>query len=116
VNVTGTLQSTYSASVTITMPSMPSGLTECEQGHVQKFLDKVLKPHEEDHKRRLKSYDGNTKIPINVTACGLDEVTKKVEKIHLDEDAKRQEAARNESDKIDPFNKTVDCSDCYKES
>lgn len=116
VNVTGTLQSTYSASVTITMPSMPSGLTECEQGHVQKFLDKVLKPHEEDHKSRLKSYDGKTKIPINVTACGMDEATKKVEKIHLDEDANRQEAARKQSDKIDPFNKTVDCSDCYKES
>lgn len=116
VNVTGTLQSTYSALVVITMPGMPSGLTECEQGHVQNFLDKVLKPHEEEHERRLKSYDGTTRIPINVTACGMDEVTKRVEKIHLDEDAKRQEAARKKSDKIDPFNKKIDCSDCYKES
>ena len=115
VNVTGTLESTYSATVTIVMPSLPGGLTECEQGHVQNFLDNVLKPHEEDHERRLKSYDGTTKIPVNITACGMAEATKKIEKIHLDEDAKRQTAARALSKKIDPFKKTVDCSDCVEE-
>ena len=115
VKVTGTLESTYSATVTIVMPSLPGGLTECEQGHVQDFLDNVLKPHEGDHERRLKSYDGTTKIPVNVTACGMAEATKKIEKIHLDEDAKRQDAARALSKKIDPFKKTVDCSDCDEE-
>ncbi|HET7486670.1 MAG TPA: hypothetical protein VFJ85_01990 [Acidimicrobiales bacterium] len=112
VHATGTLESTYSAAVTIAMPSMPSGLTECEQGKVQDFLDNVLAPHEKDHETRLKTYDGTTKIPVDITACGMDAVTKKVEKIHLDEEAKRQDAARKSSKQIDPFTKTVDCTDC----
>ena len=45
----------------------------------------------------------------------MDNLTAKVEKVHLDEDAKRQEAARKLSKAIDPFRRTVDCSGCKSE-
>jgi hypothetical protein len=41
INLTGTRVSAYKATVQVNMPDMPSGLTECEQGKVQDFLDKV---------------------------------------------------------------------------
>jgi hypothetical protein len=112
INLTGTLVSAYKATVQVNMPDMPGGLTECEQGKVQDFLDKVLLPHEKDHEKRLKTYDGKTQLPVNITGCGMDDLTSKVEKMHLDEDAKRQDAARKLSKAIDPFRRTVDCSGC----
>jgi hypothetical protein len=42
----------------------------------------------------------------------MDDLTAKVEKVHLDEDAKRQDAARKVSEAIDPSVRTIDCSDC----
>jgi hypothetical protein len=52
------------------------------------------------------------RFPVNFTGCGMDNLTAKVEKVHLDEDAKRQEAARKLSKAIDPFVRTIDCSGC----
>ena len=42
----------------------------------------------------------------------MDDLTAKVEKVHLDEDAKRQDAARKVSKAIDPSVRTIDCSGC----
>jgi len=47
-------------------------------------------------------------LPVNFTGCDMDDLTAKVEKVHLDEDAKRQEAARKLSKAI-PFVRTIDC-------
>jgi len=115
-HVTGTLVINYSVSVTITMPPMPSGLTACQQAKVQAFLQNVLLPHEHDHETRLKTYNGQTKNRVDVTACGEEEATSKVQAIHDAEEKARQAAAQARSDAIDPFVRTIDCSDCEKQS
>jgi Domain of unknown function (DUF4157) len=115
-HVTGTLVTNYSVSVTITMPPVPSGLTACERAKVQAFLQNVLLPHEHDHEARLKTYNGQTKNPVDVTGCGQDDVTSKVQAIQDAEEPARRAAAQARSDAIDPFVRTIDCSDCEKQS
>lgn len=112
LHVTGTLVTDYSVSVTINMPAMPDGLTACEQGKVQAWLNSVLKPHEEDHRKRFMTYNGQTKNPVDVTGCGLGDITKKVQAITDAEEPPRQANAQTLSDAIDPFVSTIDCSGC----
>jgi hypothetical protein len=116
LHVTGTLVTDYGVSVTITMPSPPSGLTDCEQGKVQAFLQNVLAPHEQDHKTRLETYRGQTSQAVDVTGCGQADVQAQIKAIQGAENAQRKAAARALSDAIDPFTRTVDCSDCTKDA
>jgi hypothetical protein len=113
-HVTGTLVTNYSVSVTITMPSVPSGLTKCEQGKAQAWLDNVLRPHEEDHRTRFMTYNGQTKNPVDVTGCGQNDISNKVQAITDAEEPPRQAKAKALSEAIDPFARTFDCSDCDK--
>jgi hypothetical protein len=109
---TGTLQVTYKVHVTITMPGVPGGLTRCQERRVRTFMRDVLGPHEQDHARRLRSYDGTTRRPFTVTACGrqqLDgDVQGKVQQMHDDEHDKRAVDADARSAAIDPFDKVID--------
>lgn len=114
LHVTGTLVTTYSASVTIGMPPLPGGLNDCEKAKVQDFLRNVLLPHEQDHRARFKTYDGQTRNPINTTGCGQTEILSNVKAIQESENQVRKDAARALSAAIDPFQRTVDCSDCQK--
>ncbi len=114
LHVTGTLVTNYSASVTIGMPSAPGGLNDCEKAKVESFLQTVLLPHEQDHQTRFKTYDGQTRNPVDVTGCGQAEVLSKVKAIQESENQARKAAARALSGAIDPFVRTVDCSECQK--
>ena len=112
---TGTLQVTYKVDVTIVMPGVPGGLTACQERRVQAFLRDVLRPHEQDHARRLRSYDGTTRRPFTVKACGrqqLDtDVLSKVQQMHDDEHNQRSTDADAKSAAIDPFKRKIDL-DC----
>ena len=114
---TGTLKVTYSVDVAITMPDMPAGLTPCQQGRVRDFLTDVLEPHEQEHAKRLRTYDGTTTRQFSVTGCGrgaLDSaVNKKLQKMHNDEAAARADAAEKHSKAIDPFNRDINL-DCKR--
>lgn len=112
LHLTGTLVTRYSASVTITMPGLPDGLTPCEARRVRAFLKKVLLPHEKDHERRFKTYNGTTKNPLDLTGCGMADLRSQIAAVQAAEDGPRQAAANALSDAIDPFVRTVDCSDC----
>ena len=105
----GTLKVTYKVDVTITMPDVPGGLTACQERRVRDFLRNVLGPHEQDHARRLRSYDGTTRRAFTVTACGrsaLDEaVNSKIQQMQTDEHDQRSADAEKKSAAIDPFNK-----------
>src|SRR5262249_50800586 len=116
LHVTGTLVTDYSVSVTITMPPVPSGLTDCEQAKVRSFLQNVLLPHEQDHQTRMETYNGQTRNQVDVIGCGRDEVLSKVKAIQGAENAARKAAARALSGAIDPFQRNVDCSDCQKDA
>jgi hypothetical protein len=108
----GTLEVTYKVDVTITMPDMPGGLSDCQERRVRDFLRKVLGPHEQEHKRLLKTYDGTTSRPFSVKACGrsvLDEaVNSKIQQMQTDEHDQRSADAEKKSAAIDPFNKKID--------
>src|SRR5215469_8598249 len=65
LHMTGTLVTKYSVSVAITMPGVPDGLTACERRSVRAFLTNVLLPHEKDHERRFKTYNGTTRNPVD---------------------------------------------------
>jgi hypothetical protein len=98
------------------MPSVPGGLTPCERGKVQNFLNNVLRPHELDHKTRFETYNGQTRTPLDITGCGRDDVNSQLGALQEAENTPRQAAAQALSDAIDPFVRTIDCSDCEKQS
>ena len=116
LEATATAVVTFTPSVTITMPPMPSGLNACERAKVEAFFKNVLRPHEEEHKRRFKTYEGTVRQPIQTRGCGLTEVKNdldsKAQEIQDKEHTARDDAARKLSDAIDPFFRVVDTDDC----
>jgi hypothetical protein len=116
LEATATAVVTFTTSVTITMPPMPSGLNACERARVEAFFKNVLRPHEEEHKRRFKTYEGTVRQPIQTRGCGLTEVKNdldsKAQEIQDKEHTARDDAARKLSDAIDPFFRVVDTDDC----
>jgi hypothetical protein len=112
LHVTGAKVATYKVDVSISMPSMPGGLNKCEQKAVTDFLKNVLLPHEQDHRKRFKTYEGTTKVPIDVTGCGKAGVAAEIDAIHNPEAQQREAAANALSGAIDPFTVQVDTSAC----
>lgn len=112
LRATGTLAIAYHVDVTIVMPDMPEGLSACQQRRVRSFLRDVLGPHEREHARRLRTYNGTTSRPFDVRACGrssLDtEVQTKLQEMHDDEAADRAAKADALSLAIDPFERDID--------
>ncbi|MCK0111500.1 hypothetical protein MWU75_05035 [Ornithinimicrobium sp. F0845] len=115
LRATGTLRIRYRVDVQITMPDMPGGLSECQQRRVRTFLREVLGPHEQDHRRRMRTYNGTTRYRFDLTACGTEALTQAVQEhlqAHHDEEAAaRQQSAQALSDAIDPFDRPIDL-DC----
>ena len=60
LTATGTLQVTYHVDVTIVMPGVPGGLNPCQERRVRTSCATCSGPHEQDHARRLRTYDGTT--------------------------------------------------------
>jgi len=116
LTATATLVVTYKVAVTINMPPMPGGLTACKQKRVAAFLAGVLRPHEEEHKRRFETYNGVTRRPVEARGCGQrgvkTEIDNEAEKMHDEESTAREAAARKLSDDIDPFFRVVDFDGC----
>lgn len=112
LHAVGTFSVAYKANVTIVMPDMPDGLTECQQKRVSDFLRNVLAPHEREHARRFHTYDGTTRHAIDFTGCGTDALNAHLQEIHDNEETQRQADARAKSAAIDPFNRPInlDCT------
>ncbi len=119
VDVTGKVVATFSVTTNISLPTVPSGLTECQTKRVQDAINNQLKPHEDAHVAAMKGYDGTIEEEISVKrvakASAIAELSK-VAKAKADEvAAKRKAAAQKASDDLDvpPFVITVDlnCKD-----
>jgi hypothetical protein len=110
-----TLQVTYSVKVTIEMPDVPEGLSTCQERRAREFLRNVLGPHEQEHARRLRTYNGTTTRPFAVKACGRDAVHQaaqaKAQEMHETEAEQRAQKADALSQAIDPFQRKIDL-DC----
>jgi hypothetical protein len=111
LHAVGAFTVTYTAKVTINMPDVPDGLTECQQQRVRAFLRDVLGPHEREHARRFRTYNGATTHAINFTGCGTSALQEHLQQIHDTEEAKRHAEADALSAAIDPFNRPIDL-DC----
>lgn len=115
LKATGTLAVTYHVDVDIRMPGMPDGLSACQQRRVRVFLRDVLGPHEQDHARRLRTYNGTTRRQYSITGCGKagleSEMSSKLQEMHDTEAAARADAADADSASIDPFVRPIDL-DC----
>jgi hypothetical protein len=111
LHAVGTFKVTYNAKVTIKMPEVPDGLSECQQRRVRAFLRDVLRPHENEHARRFRTYNGTTTHPIDFTGCGTAALQDHLQEIHDTEEAQRHSDAEALSAAIDPFNQPIDL-DC----
>ncbi len=115
LRATGTLKVSYHVDVVIEMPEVPGGLSRCQEDRVRTFLRTVLGPHEQEHARRLRSYNGTTTRPFSAVGCGKDAVTAaaqdKAQEMHDTEAAQRASDADAHSLAIDPFRRTIDL-DC----
>lgn len=112
LRLTGTLTIRYGVDVDIQMPEVPAGLTECQQRRVRDFLRNVLRPHENEHARRFRTYNGTTRHTVSANGCGREEASAALEAraqdVHDAEEPQRQSAARALSDAIDPFERDID--------
>lgn len=113
---TATLTVKYNVKIKISMPPMPSGLSACEQGVVRAFMNNVLRPHENEHKRLREGYNNTTRRKIEARGCSSSEAKSaldtEAETLHADEAAAREQDAISKSNGIDPFIRAFDTSDC----
>ena len=56
---------------TVTLPSVSDfpGLTPCQQRRVQHAIDTVLAPHEQQHVKAFRRYNGTTRRAFDLTVC-----------------------------------------------
>lgn len=113
--VSGVLTITYHVDPVIEMPDVPAGLSKCQEQRVRDFLRNVLGPHEQEHARRIRTYDGTTVRPFAEKGCGreaaMDAARAETQQMHDTESADRAAKADALSLAIDPFDKKIDL-DC----
>jgi hypothetical protein len=118
-DVSGTINVTYTASPSITLPSVPSGLTPCQEKAVKDFIDGPLTAHENDHKAAFENnYNGSKSFTISHQRIA-DTPDNEKNAIHNPinaEDVTRVNKANTASGKLDPWNKTIPGLDCEEPS
>lgn len=114
VHVTGTLVTTYSVQTTVTLPSVADfpDLTQCQRERVQRAIDNVLAPHEQEHVRAFETYNGTTRQDIDLNIC-RSEIDGAIRGMFRTEERARRASARALSAALDPFHFDVDmnCQD-----
>lgn len=107
VRATGTVVAKYFVAVNVQLPDVPDGLSECEDAAMRKFISTTLRKHENEHKRRMETYNGTTTRAINMKGCGADAITERINDQQKVESAERERKARELSDAIDPYNVSI---------
>lgn len=108
--ITGSLVITYGVSTSVTLPDMPSGLTQCQQDRVRAVIDGKIAPHEQEHVTAFATYNGTVTLPITYTGC-KDGLAAHVQAMHDADAVARKAAAVAKSKALDPFNVPIDL-DC----
>ena len=116
VHMTGMLRTNYTTSTVVTLPTVDPGLARCQRERVQRAIRTVLAPHEQQHVRAFNTYSGVTNRPFQLTTCRTDIEAERdtlTQQMVNEEDADRQDKAREKSAKLDPFVAPVDldCTD-----
>jgi hypothetical protein len=87
-------------------PDCAAGARPNPGGPTARLRD-VLRPHENDHARRLRTYDGTTKRAFDITGCGQAAVQEKLQEMHDTEATDRAAKADALSAAIDPFTREI---------
>jgi hypothetical protein len=114
-SASGTFDAEFLASPSITLPSVPSGLTPCQEAAVQAFIAGPLTAHENEHKAAFKNnYDGTFTATVGVKDIKDTAANRKLAMTNPvnSEDQKRTATANAESKKLDPWKETVQGLDC----
>jgi len=113
----GTFDVTFASNPSISLPTVPDGLTPCQVKAVQAFIDGPLTAHENAHKAAFeKDYDG--KFTATVSANNIKDTPemrkRALENPVMTEDQKRATAANAASKALDvpPWKQTVPGLDC----
>ncbi len=105
----GTIVSTFRSAITVTLPPVPDGLSDCETAAVRRFINTTLRNHEQQHVAAFSKYNGTVRTPFTYTGCksGLQAF---VQSIHDGIDARRSASANAASDALDPFVRSIPCN------
>ena len=109
---TGQLVINYRVRTSVSLPSVPSDLSECQQERVRQAIDSRLAPHEQEHVAAFSQYNGRAVLPIDYRGCSVN-FEAYITQLHETHEAARQEAAKAASRALDPFhvNVDLDCED-----
>jgi len=108
INDTGTIVSTFSANPSVTLPSVPPGLSECETNAVSAFINGTLSAHEQQHVAAFNTYAGTVRTPFTYHGCQSGEDAY-VQGRHNAIEASRRAASNAASAALDPFSPTIPC-------
>jgi len=113
INVSGVHVIKFKASPTITMPSRSeySHLRPCQIKRVEKWMRKVLYPHEVAHKKAFETYNGIVRKPFKFKICKSEWSEALLQPYHNSIETTRRKAAQKKSDALDPFHTNIDL-DC----
>ena len=116
VRVRGVLVARYHVTTTVTLPSVGDfpDLTPCQRARVQNAIDNVLAPHEQEHVRAFRQYNGVTRTPFDLTIC-RSQFDSSIREMFENQERQRRASAQAASDALDPFSFTVDL-DCEESS
>lgn len=109
ITSSGTITSTFTASPTVSLPSVPSGLNECETNAVQTFINTTLRAHENQHVAAFNTYNGTVRTAYTYSGC-RDGINSYIEGIHNGIESTRRAASDAASAALDPFNATIPCN------
>lgn len=118
-SASGSFDVNFKADLKITLPTVPSDLSECQKKAVKEFIDGPLTAHENEHaKAYTDNYDGKFTVKLNhKNIKDTPEMRQNAMETPVqNEDVKRANKANAASGKLDPWNKTIPGLDCDEES
>jgi len=110
VHITGVLTSTFTMTTDVSLPPVPSGLSDCQQKTVRAAISTCLAPHEQQHVAAFNAYAGTVQTPFDTTCCRSD-VRSTLQGMHDALEGPRHDTVQASSDALDPFQVDIDL-DC----
>lgn len=110
ISETGTIDSTFTAAPTVSLPSPPAGLSDCERNAVQTAINTTLAAHEQQHVDAFNTYNGSESTPYTYNGCRAGKAAF-IRQRHNSIESARRAASNALSAALDPFNMTIPC-DC----
>ncbi len=109
ISSSGVVVSRFNVSTNVTLPSVPSGLTDCEANAARAFINGTLSAHEQQHVAAFNTYRGTVNTPYNYTGCASG-ISDYITGIHNGIEATRRSSADAASAALDPFNVPIPCN------